>query len=147
MTGLSLADVNVGRLPIYRPEPDDTVLVTGGSSPAIFVHGQEDQRSLVVAFAPGQSDFPLRAAFPLFIAQALHWLAPPPEATVTWGWPVQESEMASSITSTPEPPTLAQSPALPSWPLLAGAAALLSFALAVSLSRVVAPADRKPAPR
>lgn len=89
--GLSLADVNIGRLPRFELGPRDEPLATAGGDPAIWRRPRPKGDWIVVAFAPGQSDFPLRPSFPVFVRRALRELAPRTLVQVARAWPPSEA--------------------------------------------------------
>jgi Ca-activated chloride channel family protein len=53
-----------------------SVIARSRDAPLVATWEREDLRVLFVAFLPSQSDLPLRAAFPLFMANALSWFRP-----------------------------------------------------------------------
>lgn len=53
----------------------DVVLESGGLPVLMSLESSEHQRAVVAAFAVEDSDFPLRVGFPLFVSNAVHWLA------------------------------------------------------------------------
>ncbi|HEY5706622.1 MAG TPA: BatA domain-containing protein [Terrimicrobiaceae bacterium] len=61
--------------------PDDgqwriSVPVESGGEPVVVaLEGPRGARAVAVAFAVGDSNFPLRAAFPLFVSNVVHWLS------------------------------------------------------------------------
>jgi Ca-activated chloride channel homolog len=52
------------------------VIARSRDAPLVATWERADLRVLYVAFQPSQSDLPLRAAFPLFVANALSWFRP-----------------------------------------------------------------------
>jgi len=89
--GLSLADVNIGRLPRFELGASDELLATAGGEPAVWKRRRPRGAWIVVAFAPGQSDFPLRPSFPVFVRRALRELAPRTLVQGARAWPASEA--------------------------------------------------------
>lgn len=58
------------------PEPGDTALAFSGNDPIVVMGERPEGRFLALGFDPRQSDFFLRAAWPLFLHNALWELAP-----------------------------------------------------------------------
>ena len=56
--------------------PGVRVAARSRDAPLVATWEREDLRVLFVAFRPSWSDLPLRAAFPLFVANALEWFRP-----------------------------------------------------------------------
>jgi Ca-activated chloride channel homolog len=56
--------------------PGVRVVARSSDAPLVATWEREDLRVLFVAFRPSWSDLPLRAAFPLFVANALAWFQP-----------------------------------------------------------------------
>lgn len=56
-------------------KPEGRVLAEGSGGPLVVV-SEGAQRHVYVAFAPLDSDFPLQVAFPIFLSNALEFLAP-----------------------------------------------------------------------
>jgi hypothetical protein len=134
-SGLSLADVNVGRLPRFALRPSDELVATAGGEPAVWVRARPEGPWIVVAFAPGQSDFPLRPSFPVFIRTAIRELAPRAGGVqITRTMPASEAASARLTgTSTAAPPRVSFF-ARP-WAWLAAVAALAVLAARASRRR------------
>lgn len=53
-----------------------TVPLQSGGEPVLFTLERRDHRRVIATgFTVGDSNFPLKAAFPLFVSNAIHWLA------------------------------------------------------------------------
>ena len=126
-SGLSLADVNVGRLPRFALRPSDELVATAGGDPAVWVRSRPEGAWIVVAFAPGQSDFPLRPSFPVFVRTAIRELAPRAGVQITRTMPASEAATGSltgTSTAGPPPPSFFARP----WAWLAAFAAIAVLA-------------------
>jgi Ca-activated chloride channel homolog len=75
LTGLSFEGVFIERAERVRPKPEGEVLVETRAGPLIVV-SETAQRKIYVGFEPLKSDFPLQVAFPIFVANAIDFLAP-----------------------------------------------------------------------
>lgn len=83
--GLEFVDASIERANVIASRPGDQVLVrSGGGAPLVFTRELDRgaRRLLVLAFAPKESLFPLRYAFPLMMVQSLGWFAPQAEGLV-----------------------------------------------------------------
>ena len=67
-------DVHVGKAIATTPPPGAIVLAEAGSVPLIWAYERPRLKVVVVAFDPFESDFPLRAGFPIFLGNAVDWL-------------------------------------------------------------------------
>jgi hypothetical protein len=70
---LVLKDVNIGRGTTFTIEPGDTVLARSLADPIVVLREREHV-TLAIGFDPRQSDFPLRAAFPLLIDNVVRYV-------------------------------------------------------------------------
>jgi len=73
---LSLGPVVIERALAAATGAGVKVIARSRDAPLIATWERADLRVLYVAFQPSQSDLPLRAAFPLFVANALSWFRP-----------------------------------------------------------------------
>lgn len=74
MKRISLRDVNVGRATRVALDSGDSVLAASVGAPLIVARQSDNGlRSVWVGFDVRESDLPLRAAFPLLMANALDW--------------------------------------------------------------------------
>jgi hypothetical protein len=71
LAGTRLVDVNISVATALRAGADDRVAVWSGRSPLVVMRDDGPMRVVAVGFDLARSDFPLRAAFPLFMANAL----------------------------------------------------------------------------
>jgi hypothetical protein len=83
---LGLRDLNVAVARRLTRERDDVAVASALGTPLILARARRDLREVGLAFDPRQSDLPLRSAFPLFLANALTWLANRPTAQ-SLSWP------------------------------------------------------------
>lgn len=84
--GVSLVDLNVLHAHRLSPRPGDTVVVASDGVPLLIARDRPGARAVALAFDPRRSDLPLRSAFPLWLSNALTWLAERPEAEAL-SWP------------------------------------------------------------
>ncbi|MCO5296182.1 MAG: VWA domain-containing protein [Fimbriimonadaceae bacterium] len=75
MEAVDLLDTYIETAERVEPKPEGRVLAEGSQGPLI-VAADGAQRKLYVAFLPVDSDLPLQVAFPIFVANALDFLAP-----------------------------------------------------------------------
>jgi hypothetical protein len=73
---VSLGGVSIGAALLLEPGPGFSVLASSRQSPLILSWNQGALKSLIVAFDPQRSDFPLRPDFPVLLANALSWFSP-----------------------------------------------------------------------
>lgn len=71
-TGLGSA--HVGEAIGTTPPPGAVVLAEAGAVPIVWAYERPRLRLVVMAFDPFESDFPLRAGFPIFLGNAVDWL-------------------------------------------------------------------------
>jgi von Willebrand factor type A domain len=83
---LSLRDLNVAVARRLTLRPDDVAVASALRTPLILARARRHTREVGLAFDPRQSDLPLRSAFPLFLANALAWLANQ-SVTESLSWP------------------------------------------------------------
>ncbi|MCX7030767.1 MAG: VWA domain-containing protein [Spirochaetes bacterium] len=76
LASLALGPVVIEKALDVRAGPGVKVIARSRDAPLVATWEREDLRVLFVAFQPSQSDLPLRAAFPLFVANALSWFRP-----------------------------------------------------------------------
>lgn len=67
-------DVHVGRAITTTPPPGAVTLAEAGPLPVIWAYERPRLKLVVMAFDPFESDFPLRAGFPIFLGNAVDWL-------------------------------------------------------------------------
>jgi len=77
LDGVSFADVYIDSQTVVKPTGRATVLAETNQGPLVATTNSPAQRQVFLAFAPLQSDFPLQVGFPIFIANALTFLAGP----------------------------------------------------------------------
>jgi hypothetical protein len=77
LNGVSFADVFIDRQTIVKPSNRSVVQAETSAGPLVITGNSPSQRQVYLAFAPLQSDFPLQVGFPIFIANALSFLAGP----------------------------------------------------------------------
>ena len=75
LDAVDLETTYIERAERVSAKPEGVVLAQGSAGPLI-VASEGAQRHVYVAFAPLESDFPLQVAFPIFLANALEFLAP-----------------------------------------------------------------------
>ena len=76
LDSVSLAGIAIGQALDLNPGPGFTVLAASGRSPLLLSWDHSGVRALMLAFDPRSSDFPLRPAFPILLANALSWFFP-----------------------------------------------------------------------
>ena len=74
MEGVDFEGVFIENALKVRPKSEGKVLATGSAGPLV-VASSGDQKHIFLSFSPLQSDFPLNVSFPIFIANALDFLA------------------------------------------------------------------------
>ena len=74
MRGVNFASVYIEDAQAVTPKPRGRVIAEGEEGP-ILVMAQAEQRQLYLSFEPLNSDFPLTVGFPIFVANALDFLA------------------------------------------------------------------------
>jgi hypothetical protein len=72
---LDLGDVNVARADRVALAPGDVAVASSFGAPLVVARERPGLRVAVVTFDVRRSDLPMRPAFPLFVANALSWLA------------------------------------------------------------------------
>jgi hypothetical protein len=72
---LSLMDLNIAVARRLTRGKDDVAIVSAPDAPLLMVSAHPALNRIALAFDPRRSDLPLRSAFPLFLANALGWLA------------------------------------------------------------------------
>jgi len=75
MASVDLQGMYVGSAEKVKPKNQGQVLAVGSQGPWV-VAATGNQRHIYVAFDPLHSDFPLLAAFPIFISNAIDFLVP-----------------------------------------------------------------------
>jgi hypothetical protein len=76
LASVSLAGLAIGSARALEPGPGFRVLAASGESPLILTWDHAGLKVLVLAFDPQESDLPLRAGFPVLMANALSWFSP-----------------------------------------------------------------------
>jgi hypothetical protein len=94
---LDLADVNVAEADRLALGPGDVALAGSFGVPLILARAAPGLRIAALAFDPRRSDLPMRAAFPLLIANTLAWTAAAGQAAL-------EEAAASASASASAPP-------------------------------------------
>lgn len=74
MKGVDLDGVYVDTIERVRPTGGAEVLARSAEGPLVVAERSPTRRTVYLAFAPLQSDFPLQVGFPIFIANALDYL-------------------------------------------------------------------------
>ena len=74
MRFVDMANVRLLRAKAVTPAPWATTLTESENGPLIIAGERGANRAIFVAFAPLESDMPLRVAFPIFLSNALRWL-------------------------------------------------------------------------
>ncbi|MER3456202.1 MAG: hypothetical protein C4304_04820 [candidate division GAL15 bacterium] len=72
---VNLLGVRVKRA--WRMEARAGEVLAQGAAPLLWAYESDEVRVVVLPFSPSQSDLPLRPDFPIFLANALDWLAGP----------------------------------------------------------------------
>lgn len=72
---LDLRDVNISEAERLTLAPGDVAVASSFGAPLIVARERPGLRALALAFDVRRSDLPMRAAFPLLVANALGWLA------------------------------------------------------------------------
>jgi Ca-activated chloride channel family protein len=67
----SLADVNVARALLTRPQADDVVVAADTRGPLLVTGTRDASRFVAITFDVRESDLPLRAAFPVLLLNAI----------------------------------------------------------------------------
>jgi hypothetical protein len=75
LNGVDLRNVFIDRQARVTPTGTGEVLAQSSAGPLVVAAGTPTRRQLYLAFAPLESDFPLQVAFPIFVANALDYLA------------------------------------------------------------------------
>lgn len=75
MKGVTLEDTFISKSVAVKPS-EGAKAVAVGDQGALIVESKGGQRHIFVAFSPLDSDFPLHISFPIFIGNALTFLAP-----------------------------------------------------------------------
>lgn len=70
----ALGDVHIGTAVNTTPPPGALVLAEAGPAPVIWAYERPRLKLVVLSFDPFESDFPLRAGFPIFLGNAVDWL-------------------------------------------------------------------------
>jgi len=76
---VDLSGIRVEEAPVLRPRAGQ--VLAEGSVPLLWVLDRPDLRVVLLPFDLTRSDLPLHPAFPLLMANALEWLAPPTVVT------------------------------------------------------------------
>ncbi len=76
MRYLDFSNVTIEEAAKVRPLSGGEALVEASSTPLIYTFEEGEVKGIFVGFEVARSDLPLRTAFPLFISNALRWLAP-----------------------------------------------------------------------
>jgi hypothetical protein len=72
---LDLSDVNIAEAERLALEPGDVAVASSFGAPLVAARERAGLRVAALAFDVRRSDLPMRAAFPLLVANALGWLA------------------------------------------------------------------------
>jgi len=71
---VNIGDLKLAAMRRCQLQPWGRVVVDASEGPLIVEGSQDGQRTVYLAFDIYRSDFPLRAAFPIFMANAIHYL-------------------------------------------------------------------------
>ncbi len=74
LLGVDTAELVVTRGATLEPEPGDAILLDGPAGPLALAGRRGGRRAVEVGFLPAESTFPLGAAFPVFVRNALLWV-------------------------------------------------------------------------
>ncbi len=80
----SLEGIGVVRARPVKLAPDQTVLLESEAGPLLAAWKHEQLRVLAVGFDLYESNWPLRVSFPVFMANAVRWLAEAGPASTLW---------------------------------------------------------------
>jgi hypothetical protein len=72
---LELHDVNIAEAERLALGPDDVAVASSFGAPLVVARERPGLRAVALAFDARRSDLPMRAAFPLLVANSLGWLA------------------------------------------------------------------------
>ncbi|MBS1716841.1 MAG: VWA domain-containing protein [Armatimonadetes bacterium] len=97
MEGVDFAPVYIEHQAKVEPKPDAQVLSQTSTGPLVVTRQFGAKRSVFVAFEPQQSDFPLQVGFPIFIANALDFLAGSQAGNVLAVKPGQTFSLPSTV--------------------------------------------------
>jgi hypothetical protein len=75
MEGVDLRGVYIEKAEAAKPKPEGKVYAESRKGPLLVGSDLRGQRRLYLAFSPLESDFPLQVSFPIFVANALDYLA------------------------------------------------------------------------
>ena len=103
MRGVNLRGVYIENVETVAPKPAGRVVAEGSSGPLIVV-SETDKRQVYVGFSPLDSDFPLQTGFPIFVANALDYLA---GSTVSDSFAILAGQQFQLPAATDQPATLA----------------------------------------
>ncbi len=70
----ALGEAHVGVAIATTPPPGAVVLAEAGATPIVWAYERPGSRLVVLAFDPFDTDLPLRAGFPILLANAVDWL-------------------------------------------------------------------------
>jgi hypothetical protein len=102
MRGVDLRNVYMENVEMVAPKAAGRVVAEGQSGPLIVV-SETDKRQVYVGFSPLDSDFPLTVGFPIFVANALDYLA---GSTVSDSFAILAGQQFQLPASTDEKATL-----------------------------------------
>ncbi len=78
MSGVDLSNTFIQTAALVKPRNGGRVVAEGrspdGASMPLVIQNSTNRREIYVAFRPGESDFPLQFAFPIFVSNALDFL-------------------------------------------------------------------------
>lgn len=75
MAHLNLAGIRIGKAHILTPRDGAESLIETNAGPIAIAQEKNGQRIVYVGWDLHQSDFPLNAAFPIFIGNCMNWLS------------------------------------------------------------------------
>jgi Ca-activated chloride channel homolog len=75
MRGVDLHGIYIDQQQRVTPTSSGKILAEGSDGPLIVASDKPEKRQIYVAFEPLESDFPLQVGFPIFVANALDYLA------------------------------------------------------------------------
>lgn len=70
-----LEEAHIGRIVRYRPTPADRVLGRSAAGPLLVAGERGDQRFVLLAFDPRESDLPLLVSWPVLLLNSIDWFA------------------------------------------------------------------------
>lgn len=91
MRNLTFGDVNIRAAKIFTPKDTDLILARSFGYPVIVAQ-EQPTRAIAIGFDLRKTDLPLRASFPLLLAQSLDWLVSDVTDVQAWVGALEVSE-------------------------------------------------------